>query len=81
MLWVIKAIRIRTLNYYLQNNRLSQVVKDYIEMIQKRNLHDEDTREDMKSDHIKISTKIYMINFMKITRLVFQIQFISYFVS
>ena len=33
ILWVIKAIRIRSLNYYLQNTRLLGAVKAYIEMI------------------------------------------------
>lgn len=71
VLWVIKAIRIKSLNYYLKNSKLLQIVKDYYEMIQKRNFQNEEKREDMTIDHIRISDKIYMMNFMKIFRLVF----------
>ena len=81
ILWVIKAIRIKSLNYYLKNSKLLQIVKDYYEMFQKRNFQNEEKREDMTIDHIRISDKIYMMNFMKIFRLVFQILFVAYFIS
>jgi hypothetical protein len=35
----------------------------------------------MLEDHIRISDKIFMINFMKIGRLAFQIFLVAYFIS
>ena len=63
------------------NSKLLQVVKDIITYMQSRALENETSRDDMIKDHIKISRKIALINFLKISRLIIQIMFIAYYIS
>lgn len=78
---VIKIIRIRILNYYFSNSFLMPLVNSCITSKQKRNLMDEDKREDYLNDHIYISEKIYVSNTVKILKLGFQIFLLAYYVG
>ena len=41
LLWVIKALRVKTLNYYMGNSKLLKVVKDIVSYVQARALENE----------------------------------------
>ena len=80
-LWVIKAIRIKTLLDMMSNNRILPPIKTYINSIQKKSLEDELLKYQVDKDSVNITLKIYLINSVKIIRLVVQTMILAYFVG
>lgn len=64
VLWLIKSIRVRHLKYYLSDKFLMQFVNYYIQFKQGNSINDEVLRNDMNEDHIFITQKIYLRNFV-----------------
>ena len=51
-LWVIKAIRISQLNYYLRDHLLNPLINQYVARKQKKYLDDPKMRNDTLEDHV-----------------------------
>ena len=80
-LWLIKAIRINDLKFYMSVKFFKPLINFYIESRQKGPLNDPKKREETNEDLIFVTQKIYVRNFVKIMRLIFTILFITYFVG
>ena len=81
ILWVIKAIRIKTLLGMMSNKNILPPIKMYITNLQKKSLEDEYLKFQMDKDSVNITLKIYLINCVKIVRLVLQTMMLAFFVG
>ena len=79
--WVIKAVRIMKVNYYVSNRIIFPLIVAQIEKRQKQANQDENMKSDTNSDHIFIKEKILLITSFKIIRLIFQILLVSIYIG
>ena len=68
--WVIKALRIHNLNYYMQDKMIMPIIDYYIESKQRKAFSDESLRDSMDFDFSFINQRIWMSNILKIIRTV-----------
>jgi hypothetical protein len=71
-------MRIRTLNIQMSDRVLLPILYSLLDKYQKGALKDPILRNDITQDRIYLSTKIYVVNFVKILRLIYQLLFIAY---
>lgn len=81
VLWVIKAIRIKTLIGMMSNKRILPPIKTYISNLQKKSLEDESLKFQMDKDSVNITLKIFLINSIKLARLVLWTMMLAFFVG
>ena len=79
--WVIKAIRIGQLNYYLRDKMIMPMIRQYIEYKQKHFMNHPKLKYGMNHDSTFLMDKIYMQSTVKLLRLVFQFLFIAFIVG
>ena len=79
--WVIKAVRIMKVNYYVSNRIILPLIVAQIDKRQKQANQDENMKSDTNSDHIFIKEKILLITSFKIIRLIFQILLVSIYIG
>jgi hypothetical protein len=79
--WIIKAIRIKDIQYYLSKRFFDTLISSYINFRQGNSLEDEKLKNQVDEDLIYITQKIYISNTIKIARLVICIASIVYVVG
>lgn len=77
-MWVIKVIRIVKLNSYISDRQLMPIVKTHIENKQKKFLKDPIQMYCVDEDHVFITERFYIANFIKISRLILKTLFITF---
>ena len=79
--WIIKAYRIKHIQYYLSKRFFNILISSYINYRQGKSLEDEKLKNKVDEDLVYITQKIYISNTIKIARLVICIASIVYVVG
>ena len=69
--WVVKAIRIGQLNYYLRDKMIMPMIRQYIQFRQREFVNHPKLKYDINHDTTFLMDKIYMQSTVKLLRLVF----------